>query len=280
MNDARRDISNWVTGAAEGHEHPRLPAIVLAGERPGGNALARAHGLRSSVLVPVAGTPCVTRVLHALRASRSIEGGLLVGPDGDTVAREPVFQELLATGDFRWIAPDAGPSASALRASAALHHYPVLLTAADHALLDAGIIDRFVAAALASRADFVVGLVPWATVRARFPTTRRTLLRFADGAWCGANLFLLHTHAGRAALEFWRGLEADRKRPWRMASRIGFSFLARYLARSMRLTAALAHLSARAGCEVAHVRLDSARAAVDVDSSADLALAEEVLQHG
>lgn len=280
MNDSRRATESWLADAAHAHDRVRLPAIVLAGERPGGNALARAHGLPSSVLVPVAGTPCVTRVLHALRASRAIDGGLLVGPDEAIAHGEPVFQELLAPGDFRWLAPDAGPSASALRASAALHHYPVLLTAADHALLDAGIIDRFVTAALASRADFVVGLVPWPTVRARFPTTRRTLLRFADGAWCGANLFLLRTHAGRAALEFWRRLEADRKRPWRMASRIGLVFLARYLTRSMRLSTALAHLSARAGCEVAHVNLDSARAAVDVDSSADLALAEEVLQHG
>ena len=88
-----------------------------------------------------------------------------------------MLQELLALGDFRWLEPADGPSASALRASAALGRYPALLTAADHALLDAGIVDRFCAAARATRADFVVGLVPHALVKARFPASKRTVLR-------------------------------------------------------------------------------------------------------
>ena len=105
-----------------------------------------------------------------------------------------------------------------------------------------------------------------------------TWMRFRDGAWCGSNLFTLRTHAGRHALELWQTLEADRKRPWRMASHLGLAFLLRYLSASLNLSEALATLSARAGCRIAHVVVESARAAVDVDSSADLALAEEVLR--
>ena len=271
------DLQSWLPRA--GARDPSLPwpAIVLAGERPGGNALARAHQLPASVLVPVAGKACLARVITTLRASHSIDGGLLVGPAQDIVKDNDILRELLAIGDFRWLEPLRGPSASALRAASALGKYPVLLTTGDHALLEAGVVDRFCAAAAASGADFVVGLVPHGLVRGRFPASRRTVLRFSDSAWCGSNLFLLRTHAGRHALELWQALEADRKRPWRMASRLGLGFLLRFVTRSLSLADALASLSARAGCRVSHVAVESARAAVDVDSSADLALAEEVL---
>jgi hypothetical protein len=274
--DERDDLQAWMPRA--GARDPSLPwpAIVLAGERPGGNALARAHQLPASVLVPVAGKACLARVITTLRASRSIDGGLLVGPSADIVQNNDILRELLAIGDFRWLEPMRGPSASALRAASALRHYPLLLTTGDHALLEATVLDRFCTAAAASGADFVVGLVPHALVHGRFPHSRRTVLRFSDGAWCGSNLFVLRTHAGRHALELWQALEADRKRPWRMASRLGLGFLLRFVSRSVSLSDALATLSARAGCRIAHVVVDSARAAVDVDSSADLALAEEV----
>ena len=171
----------------------------------------------------------------------------------------------------------AQAASSAVRAASALSQYPLLLATGDHALLEAGVVDRSCAAAAASGADFVVGLVPYAVVRHRFPDSKRTVLRFSDSAWCGSNLFVLRTHAGRHALELWQALEADRKRPWRMASRLGVGMLLKYLCGGLSLNNALATLSARAGCRIAHVVVDNARAAVDVDSSADLALAEEVL---
>lgn len=275
--DERNDLQPWMPRA--GARDPSLPwpAIVLAGERPGGNALARAHQLPASVLVPVAGKPCLARVITTLRASHCIDGGLLVGPAAAVTKDNDILRELLAIGDFRWLEPMRGPSASALRAASALGKYPVLLTTGDHALLEPGVLDRFCTAAAASAADFVVGLVPHAVVRHRFPESKRTVLRFRDSAWCGSNLFVVRTHAGRHALELWQALEADRKRPWRMASRLGAGFLLRYLTGGLSLADALATLSARAGCRIAHVTVESARAAVDVDSSADLALAEEVL---
>jgi MobA-like NTP transferase domain len=278
-NAARTDVQSWLPHA--GAKDPSLPwpAIVLAGERPGGNALARAHHLPASVLVDVAGKACIARVIATLRASHCVDGGLLVGPAAGIVHNSDVLRELLALGDFRWLEPMSGPSASALRASAALGHYPVLLTAGDHALLDAGTLDRFCAAAARSDADFIVGLVPYEIVRGRFPHSKRTVLRFSDGAWCGSNLFVLRTHAARHALELWQALETDRKRPWRMASRLGPGLLWRYLTRQLSLFSALAALSARAHCRISYVVVDNARAAVDVDSSADLLLAEEVLRN-
>ncbi len=255
----------------------RLPAIVLAGERPGGNALAREHGLRASVLIDVAGMSCLERVLVALRACPLIDGGVLVGPAGELVHTDATLRRLLQTGDFRWLEPASGPSASALAAADLLDRYPALLTAGDHALLDATIIDSFCRAALASNADFVAGLVPHAVVKARFPGSRRTLLKFNDGTYCGSNLFLLRTAAATAALRLWQALEQERKRPWKIAARLGPGWLLRYMAGTLSVTQAFELLSARSGCRVGFVPVDDPRAAVDVDSSADLALARQLL---
>lgn len=255
-----------------------IRAVVLAGERRGGNALARAHGLRSGVLVDVAGISCIARVIDALRNSTAVAGGTIVGPDLDVKMGEAVFDALFAVGDFGWTAPAAGPAASALAATAQIDRYPILLTAADHALLTPAIVDDFCSAARARAADFVVGLVPYARVYAAYPESRRTRIKFTDGPFCGSNLFLLNRPAARRALAFWSALEADRKRPWRMAARLGLMVLWRYLLTGLSANEAFALLSSRSGASIDYVVVDAARAAIDVDSIADLKLACRIVR--
>jgi GTP:adenosylcobinamide-phosphate guanylyltransferase len=256
-----------------------MPAIVLAGERPGGNALARELKVPAGALVEVAGQTCLERVIATLRASERVAGGILVGPARPVVDNTPLLEALLRVGDFIWRAPAAGPSASALDAAQALGRYPILLTAADHALLTAELVDDFCTRAELVAADLVVGLVPYSRVRAAWPESRRTALRFRDGACCGANIYLLRTPRAQAALGFWQIVEADRKRPWRIARRLGAGTLARYLAGRLDRASAFAALTQAAGAHIGWVTIDDPRAAVDVDSSADRALAEKILRH-
>lgn len=253
-----------------------VPVIVLAGERPGGNPLAQALGKPAGILVEVAGVPCVTRVLDALAASRSVSGGVIIGPQPVVAQSEPM-RSILSDHDLRWLPPASGPAQSAATALTAVEDRPVLITSADHALLTPDIVDAFCALASTTEADFVVGLVPWERVRAAYPTSRRTLLRFADGTYCGSNLFMVRTPAGAAVVDFWRRMQSHRKQPWRMAREIGLGTLVAYLARRLTLAEALRRIGGLAGCTIGHVELGEARAAVDVDSLADHALAEEIL---
>lgn len=254
-----------------------MPALVLAGERPGGGLLARHFGAPANALVPVAGVPCIVRVVETLRRTRSIEGGLISGPVGAVVDQSPVFADLLRPGDFRWMAPEPGPAESAVAALASLRRWPVLMTTADHALLRPEMVDAFCEKASAVTADAVVGLARIEPVRAAFPDSRRTVLRFADGGRCGTNLFLLRNETGVRIVEFWKSLQADRKRPWRMARRIGAGVLVRYLAGRLSAAEALDRLGELAGCRLAWVEITDPRAAVDVDSVDDHALAEKLL---
>lgn len=254
-----------------------MPAIVLAGERPGGNALARHFGLPSGVLVEVAGRSCIHRVMDTLGASTSVHGGLICGPDESTRNGSPALTEILADGTFTWLAPASGPAESALASLAVLPERPVLLTAADHALLTPEIVDNFCNLALLSDADFVVGLVPYARVREAYPDSKRTVLKFADGEYCGSNLFMVRTEAGARLLEFWRSIAQHRKRPWRMAKEIGITTLLAYLTGRLTLAQTLQRIGEKTGCRISHVEILSPRAAVDVDSVADHALAEQIL---
>ena len=269
-------------------------SIILAGERPGGSPISHAFNVAASVMVPVAGKPALSRVIKAVEDSQQVDGGIICGPSADIVAASAELQSVLKNPDFQWLAQSSGPAASALSALEKLDHFPTLLTAGDHALLTAEIVDSFCSQVISldqgagsdrkpssnssgEGYDLVIGFVPYALVRAAWPESRRTVLKFSNGQFCGSNLFAIVNQEGRKALDFWRQAEADRKHPWRIARRFGFMALILYLLRRLSLEDVLRGLSEAAGCRIGHVKVGFARAAVDVDSIEDQRLAEQIL---
>ena len=109
---------------------------------------------------------------------------------------------------------------------------------------------HFLAAADVTAADVAVGLASAAVIAAAYPETRRTYIRFRDGGYSGANLFLLRTAAAQRGIEFWRRIERDRKAPWRLARAFGPVLLGAYLLRAATLNQAMRLVSRRLG----HVR--------------------------
>lgn len=255
-----------------------MKAIVLAGERPEGNALAAAAGVTAGVLAMVAGRPSIVRVIETLRAVDAISGGVVAGPGRGVCRKSGALEAVFEAGDFSWVEPERGPAESALRALDEIDEYPVLVTTGDHALLTPLTVQRFLSAAAASDAQALVALVSHRRVMRRFPGTRRTRLRFRDGSYCGTNLFLLRSADARGAIRFWSGVQRDRKRPWRIAGQLGVGTLLSYLGGRLAMDDAFAALSEVTGCTVSWVELDDELAAVDVDTVQDLALAEQVLK--
>ena len=252
-------------------------AVVLAGERPGVSVLIRALGLRASVLVDVAGKSALQRVLEALHGAQSVAGGLVCGPEVAVIRSSREFDVILLDSGFDWLSPEAGPSASAIKAIVHLQHYPVLLTTGDHALLTPALVDEFCHRALLVGGDIVTGLTPYAGVKAAYPGSHRTIQKYSDGEYCGTNLFAVMNPAGLAALEFWLRVEALRKNPWKIARHLGLGFLLAYVTRRVSLHQALQQFSKLCGCTANYVPIYSPRAAVDIDSVADRDLAEKIL---
>jgi hypothetical protein len=168
------------------------------------------------------------------------------------------------------MAAAAGPSASvaaALRAEGP----PLLVTTADHALLEPQWIKEFLSR-VPPDADAAIAFARREVVKAASPETERTYLRFSDGELSGCNLFLLQTPAAEGAVRFWQKIEADRKRPLAMLKRLGLSYAVRYQTGRLRLDEALARLSELSDARLAAVLLDDGRAAIDVDKPQDLEL--------
>ncbi len=251
-------------------------ALVLAGSRGPEDPVARAAGVSHKAFAGLAGRPMIAHVLAALAAVPRIgEVAVLIEPEA------PALPEGAWPWELGRLEAAASPSRSALagfEAAAA----PVLLTTADHPLLTAEMIEHFLAAAEASGADAAAGVATRAVVERAGTGThsgaRRTYLRFSDGEVSGCNLFALMTPRARAALAFWRQLEAERKRPWRMARALGSATLLRYALGRLSMETAAAALGRAAGCRTAMLALPFADAAHDVDKPADLAFAEARLK--
>ena len=255
----------------------RIQAVILAGDRPGGSRLADLEKVEASVLVPLEGKPCIHYVIQALRSSRSISSGIVVGPAENTIEKNLFFEMLISSDDYDWCPPKNGPSQSAISVLSNAREFPVLLTAGDHALLTPTIIDDFCSKASQSSADFVIGLVPGELVKYRWPEAKRTWYRFSDGLFCGSNLFLINRVEGLKVLEFWSSVEDYRKTPWQIAKKISWTKVIRYLLRKLSLTDCLHAISGMAGASISSVEISHATAAVDVDSPADMDIARQVL---
>jgi GTP:adenosylcobinamide-phosphate guanylyltransferase len=246
-------------------------ALVLAASRDAQDPVARAEGKSHKALVDVAGTPMLSRVVRALADSSAV-GSIAVSID-DPSALDALGEDGLVT------APTGdSPGASVIAAAGALGDpYPLLVTTGDHPLLTAEIIDRFCADVLATGADVVAGLATEKVIRAAYPETRRTFLRFREGGYSGCNLFAMLTPDGLKAAEFWGEIERERKRPWRLIMAFGVVPLILFGLRLMSLNGAFRHAGKRFGNTAAAVLLPWAEAAIDVDKPADLELVRKIL---
>ncbi len=255
-----------------------IPALVLAGDRRGeADPVAARAGVRHKCLAPVAGIPMLCRVVENLAAVPRIGTIHVALPDPALLEETPCLRDRLRADRIR--AADCAASVSGSVADLfARTGPPLLVTTADHPLLTAAMIEVFLDLAAQQPADLVAALVAEDTIRTVLPATRRTFLRFRDGAFSGANLFLLAAPGTAAVLAFWRRVERERKRPWRIARALGPGLLLAYLLRRLTLERAMERASDRIGGRARAVVLPFAEAAVDVDRPADLELAERLLR--
>ncbi|RAK63061.1 nucleotidyltransferase family protein [Phenylobacterium kunshanense] len=242
-------------------------ALVLAGSRGGADPVADYAGVPHKALIRLEGRTLLARVVEALREAGASRIAVIGGhPDVRAEAARLGVEPLDEA---------AGPSLSVL-AGARSVGTPLLVTTADHALLDAAWVRRFlddtpagldVAALVASRA----------AVEAAAPTTQRTWLRLSDGDWSGCNLFYLANDRALAVIDLWRRVEAERKRPWKMAQILGPGMLLRYATRRLSLRDAAIRLGRLAGVNAAIVETPYGLASVDVDKPADLDLVRRIV---
>ena len=257
-----------------------IVALVPAGDRGAGDPVAKVAGVSSKVLAPLAGTPMIIRVLNALQATGRVDTVVLIGPDQAAIAGCPPLQEFISREHVSWT--PAGDTLSDSIQSGLAEIDPaafVLITTADHGLLDASILDYFLDRAMNSRADVNVGLVDYNLIKTAYPGVRRTVLKFSGGGYCGCNLYALNGPRARDIISLWQGIQTHRKQPWRMALGLsGFRALARYACGRLSLQQTRQAITEATGVNVDFINLPFPNAGIDVDTPEDLDLAKQILE--
>ena len=256
-----------MSGAGSG----TLTALILAGSREGAaDPMAVSAGVSHKALLPAGGVPMLLRVIRTLQACPEVGRIVVSAQDCDALlapfkAARPVLPRSAAASPSRSVA-------------AVLEEFgvPLLVTTADHALLTPEIVAGFLRAADPG-ADACAAVVRSTVVQAAYPATRRTWLRFRDGSFSGANLFLLRTPRAARAVQLWQRVEQQRKHPLAMARAVGPLALLCHASGLVTRRGMLRLLERRVGARLAIIELQIAEAAIDVDCPGDLALVEAVL---
>ena len=130
-------------------------------------------------------------------------------------------------------------------------------------------VDHFCTQSRRTNADVLVALADYHAILKAYPGMRRTATRFHDGPFCSCNLFAILNSRGRAAADFWRQVEHDRKTPWKMINKIGWLMVIKYLLGRLTLGEGLDRASRQLGFRADAVLMPFPEAAVDVDTVAD-----------
>lgn len=242
-------------------------ALVLAGSRGGVDPVAAYGEAPHKALIRLGGETLLARVVGALRAAGATRIAV--------ISSHPQVRDEIARLGAEALDEAAGPSLS-VKAGAGVLGTPLVVTTADHALLEPEWVTRFLADTPAD-ADVTVLVAARPTVEAAAPGTKRTWLKLADGDWSGCNLFYLANDRALGVIDLWRRVEAERKRPWKMAQILGPGMLIRYLFRRLSLRDAAARLGALAQVNAAIVETPYGLASVDVDKPADLDLVRQIV---
>lgn len=246
-------------------------AILLAGSRPGRDPLAARFGGDLKALVPVAGEPMVVRPARALLGSAAVDRLIVVAQQPERIGEVlPADERLTVRKSEASIAQtildlcnDPGTE------------WPLLVTTADHALLDGAMIAEFLDRA--AGADLAIAVVEQRNLLSRFPDAKRTWLKFRRGAYSGANLFFLGSPDVRSAIALWRGAEQGRKKGWRLLVALGPATLIGAALRLLTIDQVAQRLGRKLRLAVRIVRMSNPLAAVDVDKPEDHALVEAIL---
>lgn len=248
-----------------------IPAIVMAGSRPGPDPLLTGSGASTKALLPIAGQPMLVHVVRALRASPLVGPITVLAQNSAELAAEP---GLAGLADLHFADSGAGISSS-LAAALPPGDDPVLVTTADNVLLTPTMIAEFLAGAEDS--DVAVAMVERDVLLARYPESKRTWLKFRCGWWSGANIFRLRGRRVLPLLDFWGRIERDRKKGLKIIAAFGPWLLIGALLRLFTIEQGIARAGLRFGLRAKVVPMSEGEACIDADKPADIVLIEKIM---
>jgi molybdopterin-guanine dinucleotide biosynthesis protein A len=247
-----------------------IPAIVLAGSRPGPDPLLSGSGVSTKALLPIAGQAMLVHVVKALRASPEVGAITILAQNSAELAAAP---GLAGLADLHFADSGQGISSS-LAAALPPGDDPLLVTTADNVLLTPTMVAEFLRGGADS--DVAVAMVERDTLLARYPESKRTWLKFRSGWWSGANMFRLRGRRVLPLLDFWGRIERDRKKGLKIVAAFGPWLLIGALLRLFTIQQGIARAGLRFGLRAKVVAMSEPEACIDADKPADIDLIEAI----
>ncbi len=245
-----------------------VDVVVLAGRRNEGE-LRSVSDAPWEALVPIAGKPMAAWVIEALKASGVAERIVVVGPEE--------LGTYLRPGDAV-MPPSDNLIENVRRGAHAMNlERPLLVSTSDIPMLTPASVAAFVSAAGEKPAEFHYPVVRREDVERRFPGNKRTYVRLMDGTFTGGNIVLLDPKAAPRAIGVAEDLVALRKKPWRLALKVGMAFMVRLLLGRVSVADAEERFSRLLGVVSRAVPLPYAEIGVDVDHPGDIPFCEKEL---
>ena len=250
----------------------KVNVLILAGQRhkngePLPDQLCIDAGVKWKALLPIHGKPMVDYVLDALAQSPSVNAPPWISG----------LDKALIGDDLRQSPSADGPASSVVVAAEADLKYPFIVTTCDHPLLTPNMVESFIQGARSTNADFVVAFASKRSIAPAYPHVKRTYLNFKGESVSGCNLFYVRNNKGLAAIKFWRAAQHDRKKPVKLARRLGIAMLLKYISGGLTIEKAFAYASAKLKIHATYVLLSAPEAAIDVDKPSDLELVKTIL---
>jgi len=245
-----------------------VDVVVLAGRRNEGE-LKSVSDVAWEALVPIAGKPMAAWVIEALKASGVAARIVVVGPEELAPYLRPQDAVMTPSDD---LIENVRRGAHAV----SLQH-PLLVATSDIPMLTAGAVEAFVSAAASMPAEFHYPVVRREDVEKRFPGNKRTYVRLKDGTFTGGNIVLLDPRSAGRAIGVAEELVAQRKKPWRLALKVGTGFMLRLLLGRATVAEAEERFSRLLGVVSRAVPLPYAEIGVDVDHPGDIPFCEQDL---
>lgn len=250
---------------------PFIPALILAGSRPGSDPLLSGTGVSTKALLPIAGVPMLVHVIRALRASPRIGAITILAQNSAELAE---ISELQSMADLCFANSGQGISES-LSVALPAGDAPLLITTADNVLLTPAMVEEFLDGAAGS--DVSVAMVERDVLLARYPQSRRTWLKFRSGWWSGANLFWMRGQKAQPLLQFWSGIEKDRKKGLKIIAAFGPMLMLGAVLRLFTIQQGVARAGKRFGITAKVVPMAAAEACIDADKPDDILLIEQIM---
>lgn len=212
-----------------------VEAVLLAGGRfddlPAGEPVPKGKGL-----VTMGGLPMAARALRALKSSPAISRVIMVSPVAAEELTDPCWDALdlvVPAGERLIDSFKAGLEAVKDPLT------PALVAAGDLPLLTAESVTDFVERCRARQEVSVwYGFLRRSNSEAAFPGVHHTYVKFSEGTFCGAGLFMSRPQALASLYQALTRLTYARKKPWQLASLLGWDNLVKALLGRLSVPAA------------------------------------------